>query len=675
MITISSITPSKNAQNVDINQDIVILISADFKLDPRNISFKINEVDIVPNAFSVYNETNNSYELEVTLYTRKRIKYNTGRRYGQDGMRYGMRDAFPSMLQYASRYVIEFTVWGDEETLTDRFVFTTQEGVFYNQNPVDYFYSDATQGMANYFPEWSKSRYDKFSNLQQIINPLGQDLERIQDFVTQQGMNNFLQTANLNQLSGLHKIELGKDFEITSTLNEDGTLFFVQPEVSGIQDITRYDLFTSSENNINKSFYESYPTRINGDRLALGSNIIHGPVPATEIRHLVETELKRPGAVCIKATGLKSSIYKTEKETILLVKCRIYGKTLFDLDQTEDMILLNDREIMTTKLWSYIDSIEFFNLYNQDIEFELKYFRGPQSMMQDKKFTTTYEDNRESILWKAEDVADRTLLQKHITIGESSFELLRNSGLTKAIQEYELLDIDNQTSLKLIDIAVDPFSNYLYGVDQDYLYVFDKRESYPERLKEISGDNGLGDFVIELDTDETGLDEDGQKEILFKLIHKAPGKTIVRYRIRLKKPDGTELFITSTGTYTTDMNQASIFVKQNDILLDEKQYSFTADQIGEYIIELETIYKKGESSRHRQLFRVLSNSAQVKYKLKRIVNEEIPTTLVIDHDQKLKILTDQGSLFTIELHHDGVMIDYDNKILYFIEEYESVDVG
>ncbi|MDD3412423.1 MAG: hypothetical protein PHY47_00320 [Lachnospiraceae bacterium] len=679
MITISSITPNKNAYNVHINEDVNIKINADFKLDPRNISFKINEVDVVPNTFSVYNPETNTAELDVTLYVRRRIKYKTNRRYGQEDLRYGMRDNFPSMFQYNSRYVIEFTVWGTnsnniEERITDRFVFTTEPGVFSNERPDDYYYSEATQGIANYFPEWSKSRFDKFSNLQQLMNPIGIQLEKVQDFVTKQSANNFLQTANLKQLPYLHKIELGKDFDIKSNLNQDRSLFYIQPDISGIQGITRYDLYTSQSNNINSAFYEAYPSRIDSERTVIDSNLLHGPTLATETSQLIEKKLSREGAVCIKASNVGSSIYRNERGNILFVKCRIHGKNPFSIEQTEDIVLLNDREISSNKSWSYIQSIEFFNLNNQKITFELKIFKSPLAVIQDKKFTTTFEDNREPVLWKAEKINTRTVLQKHITTGDNALELLRNAGETKPIQEYELLDIDNASSLDLIDIAIDSFSNKIYGVDEEFLYIFDKHESYPERLKEIPGDNGSSDFLIELDSDEMGLDEDGQKEILFKLVHKSPGSTIVRYRVRMKKPDGTEIFLRADGSQTLDMNEASIIVKQKDIQLEDKQYSFIADQVGDYIIELETIYRKGQSSRHRQLVRVLTKKAQIKYKLERILNEEKPVSLFFDYDQKLKLLTDRNSVYTINFHYDGVIIDYDSKILYFIEEYESVDI-
>lgn len=679
MINIDSIDPAKNATNVDVNKDIQIWVSADFELDPRNIRFKINNVEVVPSCFSVYNGPND-YSLDIKLYTKRRIKYQSDRRYGQDGVRYGQRDVFPSLLQYGQRYVMEFTVWGTDnngeyQETTDRFTFSTEEGIFYNNRPPTYFYSDATQGLANYFPEWSKARYDKFSNVQQLLNPIGARLEGIQDFVTEQGLNNFIQTANLNELSVLHRVELGKDFEIKSNLNEDGSLFFVQPEISAIQEVTRYDLFTDQNNDIRSFYYDKLPTRIGTERINVSQNRLFGPVVANEIKQYVNKDLERPGTICLRATGIESSVHTNSRREVLVLKCRVYGESLFGKKQFEDVIVLNDRNIFTTKLWRRIEYVQFFNTENQNITFEINHFKEPLSVIQDTKFITTPDDNREVVLWDAERRGSRTVLRKHVTEGDSGADLLRSSGKTRVVQEYDMLDIDGQTPLELIDVAPDVYSNMMYGISSDYLYVFDKREDYPELLKQVPGDNGLADYIIELDTEESGLDENGEKEICFKTVHKNLGKTVIRYRLRLKKPDGSVLFMKDDGTTTTDMQEATVFVKQQDLLLEERSHSFVTDQVGDHLLELETVYQGGDSSRHSQVVRVLKKSALAKYKLARILNDAQPLCVFFDHDQRLKILTDTGVLHSLVLHKDGVLIDYDNKILYFVEDYESVDVG
>lgn len=673
MIQVLSITPEKGTTNVPISQDIEMRVQADFELDPRNVSFKLNDVEVVPNVFSVY-QGDSEFELVITLYTRKRIKYGNKQRYGQAGVRYGRRDDLPSILQYNSRYVCEFNVWGEEDSLRDSFVFITEEGVFENKNPSTYFYSTATQGIANYYPEWSKTRYDKYSNAQQMLNPIGENLQAIQELVKKESANSFVQTANLRELSELHRVELDKDFEMTSILNQDGSYFFVQPDISGVQGITRFDLFTEQENDL-KTFYRGkLPTRIDSTREELKEKMIWGPALASEMKTEINQTLSREGGFCLTCSDIESSMKKTESEAIVFAQCRVFGKDIFGVEQEEDLIVLGHQNVYSRKMWSEILYIRFSNLPHSSVSFSLLHFEDAGSPMIDIAEEVLADDTEETLIWTLEQRSGRSILQKNRTLGQNNFEMLRNSGQYIPYWESELLDVDGKTSLNLVDIAVDSFSNSIYGIDEDYLYIFDKREEYPLCLKAINGDNGNSDFLIELDSDEMSLDEDGEKEILFKCIHGRPGQNIIRYRLKITKPGGDSVFLKPNGEETTDVKKSMIFAKQVDLTLEEVQYSFILDQTGDYLFELEALFQGGETTKHQQLVRVLSNSAKIKYKLERILNNQSPVGLVFDYDQKLKVLTEDNILHTIIEKRDGVLIDYENKILYFSEEYELIDV-
>lgn len=678
MITINQITPAKNSVNVPVNQDLEIRISADFKLDPRNISFKLNDVDIIPNVFSVYNgETD--YELVVTLYTRKRIKFGENFRYGQADVRYGMRDIHPSVLEYGARYVCSFIVWGinnlnEREELTDSFVFNTEEGIFYNQNPVKYFYSDYTQSMANKLPEWAKGRYDKYSNFQQILNPIGEILEKTQDFIDKTYQANFLQTANLKELSCLYKYELEKNFEFKNFLNQDGSLFFVQPEISGIQGITRFDLFASENNDIKSLYYEKIPTRINVDQVYVSDNVIFQKTIALNTKHEINAKLEREGSFVIYCEGVQTSVYKNSNNNYVFLKCKIKGVSLFDKEQKEEIVIYDQKYLYSKKMWKKINSIEFFNIKNQFFTFEILHFPKFKKISPDTKRIISFDGTKESCFWYLENREDFSVLQKRKTLGKNAIESLRFAGKTELVSEVGLYDIDNVTPLRLIDIAVDYNSNYIYGITEDYLYIFDKREPYPTSLKEIPGTNGDADFLLSLEYDECFLDENREKEILINCIHSIPGKKILKYRIKITKPNKEIEYLLPNETITTDINNSAVFVNQKFFTLDDINNRYVATIPGEYIFELETLYQGGSTSKDYAVIFIKKNCALAKYKLERILNNAYPTSIFIDYDQQVKIYTSEGILQTLIFHKDGIVIDYVNKILYSSEEYTSLDV-
>lgn len=677
MITITSINPAKNSTNISVNQDLEIRVSADFKLDPRNVSFALNNVDIVPNVFSIYHGSSD-HELVITLYTRKRIKYGDTYRYGQENLRYGMRDIFPSMLQYASRYICSFKIWGTnnsgiEESVSDSFVFNTEEGIFHNSNPTTYFYSDVTQSMANKLPDWTKARSDKYSNFQQLLNPIGEKLEQTQDMIDKVFQSNTIQTVDLKELPYLYKYELSKDYQFQSFFNQDGSTFYVQPEISGIQGITRFDLFADQENNLKSLYYNKIPTRIDTKQLYINDNVLVYETLAQELKINLNVDLIRKGSLGIYCSGVQSSISKNYDNTQQFLKCRLYGTSLFNTDQEEDIIIYNERFLYSRKMWKSLSGIEFFNLKNQQVTFKILHFPIPGYAKTDVKRMIDVDGNIDRIIWSYDNRNNQTILQKNRTIGNTIVDVLNFAGQTELISEMGIKDIDNITPLELKDLAVDHNSNYVYGIDNEYLYIFDKREPYPKKLKKLSGESSTADFVLGLETDDLYLDINGEKEISLRCIHRNPGKKIIKYRIKVIKPDNSVEYILKNGV-TTDSNSASIFIKQETLLISDILHNYKITQSGEYIFELETMYLGGTYSRDQVFYYMKDISAIVKYKLARILNDSEPVSIFIDTDNEVKIFTNKSILHTIVFHKDGVMIDYFNKIIYSYEEYTSIDV-
>lgn len=677
MISFDSIYPTKNQTNVGVNEDIKLSVSADFELDPRDVVFMIHGVAIVPEIYSVY-YGNDTSELDITLYTKKRVKYATERRYGQDNFRYGMRDVYPSMLNYGMRYVIQVKVFGfntngEYEELSETFAFSTEEGIFENPNPADYYYSSMTQSVANYFPEWSKTRFDKYSNIQQLVNPLGNNLELVSDFLRKQNANTFIQTCNLNELSVLHKIELGRDYPIKQLVAESGDSYFVQPEIKAIQDITEYDLFAKPENSFKEFYYNQLPTRIDNERDQLDQVSIVEDVIIGASKTSIDYELKKARELYLVVSEFESSIQR-ESNYIRLIKVRVNGINEFDDKSSEDIPILRDRPLQTKKKWKTVSSVELIDAKTETVK--LSIFKVPpnHSITEDFKRDITVSDTIETVFWGMDLRTDCTILQKRHERGRDILEVLRNGGQTDVVHEFHLMDIDGVTNLNLIDFTIDPFTNLVYGIDNDYLYIFDKREEYSRLVKQLPGNNGTADLVLEMEQDNMGLDENGEKEVVFKVIHRKPGTTVVKYRIIITKPDGSQVFLDRNGNLTTDLAAATILIDQKDVILEEKQYAIILKDCGEYLFEVEALYRGGKTSIDKQIYVINKKAALIKYKLERIMDGANPISISYYADQKIKIFDSKNVLNSLVLHKDGVMIDYDDKVLYFVEDYDSVEV-
>jgi hypothetical protein len=635
-------------------------------------------VEVVPSVFSIYHGITD-HELVVSLYTKRRIKFGDEYRYGQRDLKYGMRDLFPSVLEYNSRYICSFTAWGtnengEEEKISDSFVFTTEEGIFENSNPTDYFYSSHTQSLANRLPDWSRARYDKYSNFQQLLNPLGEALEKSQALISNIFKNSTIQTADLNELSLLYKYDLDKNFEFKKFFNQDGSPFFVQPDISGVQGITRFDLFAPEENTLKSLYYKKLPTRINTEETRLSDNTLVYETLASELEIQLNKTLEREGTCVIYCLGVNTSVYKDPDTKYSFLKCKIKGISIFDKEEEEEIVIYNERYLYTRKSWKKLVSIQFFNLKKQEITFKILHFPDPLHLITDSKRITNVDGTSDLAIWSLDNRNQISVLQRNRTIGESALDVLKFGGRTEVVSESGLYDIDNETPLELIDIVSDSNSNFAYGVTNDFLYIFDKREAYPKTLKKIPGNNGSADFSLTLVSDASFLDENGLKEILIKCIQSIPGRKVIKYRIKVTKPDNSIIFILKDGTITSDPSIASIFLKVDSYIIDPIENSFNADMAGEYLFELETMYSGGDISRDFSFAHIVKNCALAKYKLKRILGDAVPVSIFIDTDQELKIYTDISSLHKIKFHKDGIVIDYINKVIYSSEEYTSIDV-
>ena len=677
MISFDYIYPTKNQSNVGVNEDIKLSVSADFELDPRDVVFMIHGVAIIPEIYSVY-YGNTTSKLDITLYTKQRVKYATERRYGQDNFRYGMRDVYPSMLNYGMRYVVEVKVFGinnnnEYEEKSEIFAFSTEEGIFKNPNPADYYYSTMTQSIANFFPEWSKTRFDKYSNIQQLMNPIGENMELISDFLRKQNANTFIQTCNLNELSVLHKIELGRDYPIQQLVAESGDSYYVQPEIKAIQDITEYELFAKPENSFKEFYYNQLPTRIDNERDQLDQTYIVENMTVGSNKVEIDYELKKERELYLVVSNFESSIHR-DRDVIRLIKVRINGINEFDDKVSEDIPIIKDRPLQTKKTWKKIDSVELMDAKKETVNLSIYKVPPNNSIIEDFKRDVTFNDTIETVFWSMDKRQNCAILQKRHERGRDILETLRSGGQTDVVQEFHLFDIDGQTKIDVIDFTIDPFTNYVYAIDNDFLYIYDKREEYSKKVKELPGDNGTADFVLEMEKDYLGLDENGEKEVLIKCIHRKPGTTIVKYRIIITKPDGTQFFLDKNGQVTTDLNAATILPTQNDIVLEPRQYAVTLDMCGEYIFELETLYRGGNTTRDKHIYIINKKAALIKYKLERIMDGADPLSIAYYADQKIKIFDTKNVLNSLVLHKDGVMIDYDDKVLYFIEDYDSVEV-
>jgi len=667
-ISITSLTPTKNEIDVGINSNIELTITSDDKdLDISTIEFYINTISIQVSAY--YGVTNKI--VDITFFSKKKIKYNT-RRYGEEDVRYGQQDIFPSNFRYGQRYTCRIVIEDvDGNSFEENFSFVVEEGIFFNSSPATYYYSQQTQLLANYTPSWSRSRYDKFSNFQQIVNPTGTYIEEFENLLYKQAASYYLQTANINELATLYGIELGGDFEFDNITLDDGTKLQVPPEVYGIKEITKYDILSEFKNDIKNFYYDKLPTRLDETKINLTSEILHtGTIDSNEVE--LDTKLEREGSIYVSIEN-RNNFTIIKNDDIRFFYCRITGVSREDKKQIEDIIIISNENYPTVKLWSKITSVQFLNVGNDTGNFTVRYNRPIDSLKPDFYKNVNTEDDQKSVFWKLDSNIRGSILQQYAFIDIESVDIIARKAQKDLLIEYELFDVDNSSNINLVTIDTDQYNNFIYGINDDYLYIFDKRQEYPTVIKNIHESNGQSDFVLDIEDIQLGIGDSG-REIGIYGVQKTANKTLTQYRIKVEKPDETIEYLLEDGTFTTDKNKGIIVANTRDVNYITQPFNYNLVQTGDYIFTLDSIYRDGSRFIDSKIIRVPKKAALVKYKLERLLAGETVVNMFIDYDQQLKIYDSNSEVHILKFAKDNMLIDYENSFAYFNENYDKIGV-
>lgn len=645
-IQLESLTPAHSATGVLLASSVSFTLVSTDNLNLASLIFTINTVQVTPTI-----TVNVAGPLSITCT-------------------FPLSDAW-----YGQYYVGNVVISSVSSTLNQSFSFTTEQGVFLNSNPSTYAYSQSTQELANYLPEEMKGRYDKYSTYQQLLNVNGVLVESCDLYLTQQLGAYYIQTTSMADLANMFQVSLPSTFSFTSLLQNDGSLLFEPPPILGFIDYTQFMVGSTYENNLFSFYYNALPTRLTlAEEPAFGSTTILSTTPITYGVTQLDLELARPGGFVILTSGGSNWTSVDEQLNIMVVTCRLVGTSLFDQVQTEEFTLIDNSPYYTKKNWNTISSVQFYNLPLAFTgNFEIDYFQGQNALVQDvRNYTGVY--NSAPLSWQLDwddTNTNRTFLQTLTSIGDTPLEVLRNSSI-EVLREFELFDVDNLTNVKMVDLTSQPLDNWIYFIDEHYLYIYNKEEEYPTGLRNLRNVTQDPLVVISLEADELRYATVGGKTVSLSAVQQYLSKKVTGYRFRVLKPDFTTAYILLNGTETQNSNLAwnYISVTTSNFLSPEIDYNTTQD--GDYYFYLDIQYSDGSTDTDGKIMRTLTKSALAKYKLAQWLGTNTAVRLFFDTDQLLKLIDNAGNLYTITFNRDNMLIDYTNMIVYLNENYDNV---
>lgn len=527
--------------------------------------------------------------------------------------------------------------------------------------------SKVTRELVNTFPEWSRVRKDETSIGFQLLNAIAQPMERMDKELIRMRANYYLVTANLDEIDILYKVQLPASFSFDENNDDPTEVIPVAPTVSGLWDGTWYAVGEAEDNDLQSFWYDTVPNRYSLGRSidTIGDELVDTTVSGLPVSGVWEHHTGG-GHVWVETVG--GTEYLTfEGQKVHRGRIILKGRTRKGSYEEETLIFPWDMKQRTMKEWDKIYDVDAYDI-EPEVLVQVRsadFNQGPYL----SPWNTRFSENRKKVdeFWDLGEVSGYCTLDRVEYITDEWQQLVLGFSDKESKEKWELLD-EELNNISGVDVALQPFQERAWVVTADaMLYCFDTCEMMASGLDRIKDKTAGSHVQLEIEDQHIIRDE----TITFMPWHARPLKEIRKYRVWYETPSGTKYGLKDKVSvpYTSDF-----WVRGSDTITRsvENHISFQATERGEYLIVLEAEFLDGETHTEKSLVRVNYKLPLTQLDLSSDIPEEC-LGIDFDSDQHLWVKTVSG-YHEINLHYDKMLIDYNNKTIYFREEYDSVEV-
>jgi len=530
----------------------------------------------------------------------------------------------------------------------------------------------STRELVNYFPSYSQVRNNWQSIGAQFLNTLGVQIDDMDKYLEKMKKNAFLATVNLDEIDWAYKVKLPATFSFTLDTTDQLQPTYSAPTVQGLVSSNIYDGYVdvtlADDNSLENLWYEATIDRVDWAETVSGEDsLLHWPSTSFPFSGLLTHHLSDGGRVWVETTSGTQYVSINDDGEIDRATLTLVGTTRKGTKETETLVFPWDMKQSTSKEWKYITYVETHN-FEDDVSIELRsadFDWGPYLSFYNLRWSE--DDTKIDEFWDiGEEISAGTTLDLVGYIANDWENLVLGFSGTTVRDSWELIDWDLNT-IDAVDMAVQPFTDRAWIVDSSKLYCFGMEETMVSGIDFLVDKTSGSHFRIEASDDYYVLGDD----ITFTPLHVRPIQQVAKYRLWYKTPSGTKYGLDSGSpvAFTADFWKYPTELKREL----EGEITITATERGEYKIALEAVYPDGTSFVDRKII-------PVKYKqpLSAIdISDHVSGSILgidFDSDQKLWVKT-TVAYYRFSLHADLMIIDYSDKIIYFREDYTSVEIS
>jgi hypothetical protein len=528
-----------------------------------------------------------------------------------------------------------------------------------------------TQRLVNRAPEWAQIRKSPTSVGQQLLNPIGLELQDTIQQLTSERFNMTVSTANISLLDTLYRMDLAPGMEFSYDTDNLGDKIYIPPTVYATINSTEYEITQAENNDIKTLAYDCLPSRVEDGET---THVYDMVVPRTQVSDLSALS---PNSIAINGhlfiTVRSNSNWEVKANNqIYYPKVYITGVTRKNTEAVEAVPIayngtfktINEWQEVTSVFVSYLDdtaylTIETFPFDAEDI-LDLRNIAVP----------VTGGERLQFIKLNSRDFGSSLVTQSYTL---SNMDIVRGGGIDEkeVIYEIELLDEAGE-NITANHFVGRPDTKFIYVIDNDNFYVYNSELAWPE-LTNMSGESPETKMDLYSDRWVYYRGDTGTIKTRNLISVDPPWKN----RWTLLDPDGNEYYMGIDGSLWPTTEDAWI---SNQRWEYGDWYEQTIDidltKVGEYVITLECSYINVNTNDvtvliTKFLFYVPAIRPEIQFALPAaLVNSDY---IGIDSDNNIWMHR-YGSISSVDLFHDYFLVDYEYNKVWLKEDYTLVRI-
>lgn len=532
--------------------------------------------------------------------------------------------------------------------------------------------SDVTRELANTFAPWSRVRQNEQSVGFGLLNSFAQPMDHMQKELIKQKANYYLLSFNLDEIDLTYTVTLPVSFDFATDNTDPFNPVPTAPTVSGLYDGTWHDVSLAERNTLYEFWYNSYPNRVSLAETVTGIDDVILETTVSGLPITGEWEHHLGGGDIWVTTSGGTTYLELSNSRILRGRVILEGTTRKGTKESESLIFPWDMKQKSKKEW---EKLEYIGAFNMEDGVEVKVHSSDfNAAPYISAWNTKYSDNRNKIdeFWQLGTTSgvslNSTTLDRIEYISDEWQQLVEGFVDKQVVDRWELVD-DNGSAISAVDLAIQPFSDNAWVVCSDsMLYCYNTSDYMVSGVDKLRDRTPGTQVAIEVEKPAVVLGE----AIQFIPWHVRPIKEILKYHIWYQTPSGTKysIFNGSPVAWGTD---AWVVGNETITRTITNLITITPTEHGEYLLALDVIYIDESEESERVIVPVRSKTPLASISLLSLMSET-PVGIDFDADHQLWI-KGQTRYYRFNLHKDIMLVDYEQKVIYFKENYSQVKVS